>query len=310
MRSQKLILTPEMIDTPDPAALGGKGANLARMTSWGLPVPPWFVIPVGTFQRHFPEALANAEADAIRDHFAAASIDSDTGQALHSILKQNDWESAYFAVRSSAADEDGSESSFAGQLDSFLWVPAEEIAAAVVRVWASAFSERVMVYRREKGIGTGGIRVAVVVQRMLTPETSGVAFGIEPVTGNRRSVVISAVYGLGEGLVSGRFDGDTYTAAVHPETLETSVKSEVVAKPEAVVFDSQNGTGITTVEVPPEERNRPCLTDAQVLEIAGRVRELGRRCGRPQDVEWAFENKNLYLLQTRPVTALHATPDT
>ncbi|MFP4351100.1 MAG: PEP/pyruvate-binding domain-containing protein, partial [Desulfococcaceae bacterium] len=217
MRSQKLILTPEMITIPDPAALGGKGANLARMTSWGLPVPPWFVIPVGTFQRHFPEALANAEADAIRDHFAAASIDSDTGQALHSILKQNDWESAYFAVRSSAADEDGSESSFAGQLDSFLWVPAGEIAAAVLRVWASAFSERVMVYRREKGIGTGGIRVAVVVQRMLTPETSGVAFGIEPVTGNRRSVVISAVYGLGEGLVSGRFDGDTYTAAVHPE---------------------------------------------------------------------------------------------
>lgn len=310
MRSQKLILTPEMIDTPDPASLGGKGANLARLTGWGLPAPPWFIVPAETFQRHFPDLSPDADADAIRARVASASLDSETDRAIQSLLREKGWEDAYFAVRSSAADEDGSESSFAGQLESFLWVPAQAIAPAVVRVWASAFSDHVMAYRRQKGLGTSGVRVAVVVQRMLAPETSGVAFGIDPVTGNRRAVVVSAVYGLGEGLVSGRFDGDTYTATIDAETLEQTATSDVVAKPEAVVFDEKKGGGITTVEVPPENRNRPCLNTGQVFEIADRIRELGRRCGRPQDVEWAYENGRLYLLQTRPITAIDATPDT
>lgn len=303
-----LILTPDMIDAPDSTVLGGKGANLARMTRWGLPVPPWAFIPADTFLRHVPDGMA--DADAIRAHLADTGMDAATRQALQSTIRTLGWETAHVAVRSSAADEDGRESSFAGQLDTFLWVPAKEIPDAVARVWASAFSERVRVYRREKGIDTGGIRVAVILQRMLTPDTSGVAFGLDPVTGNRRAVVISAVYGLGEGLVSGRFDGDTYTAAIDPETGRESITSTIVAKPETMVFDRETGAGVTTAAVPSEQKNRPCLNDTQVLEIAAMVRELGRRCGGPQDVEWAYENGRLHLLQTRPVTAIHATPDT
>src|SRR5690606_22297805 len=115
-----------------------------------------------------------------------------------------------FAVRSSAADEDGAGYSFAGQFDSFLYVSPEEVADRVTVVWQSGFSERVKAYRREHGIDATPQVPAVVVQRMIDPEVSGVAFGVDPVSGRWDIAVVAAVWGAGTSLVSGEADSDTY----------------------------------------------------------------------------------------------------
>jgi pyruvate,water dikinase len=117
----------------------------------------------------------------------------------------------FFAVRSSALDEDGAEHSFAGQLDSFLYVPLEHIPEKVAAVWRSGFSERVLAYRRERGLTDDPRPPAVLVQRMIDAETAGVAFSADPVSGRRGHAVVSAVFGLGSALVSGEADADMFT---------------------------------------------------------------------------------------------------
>jgi pyruvate,water dikinase len=258
----------------DIGCAGGKGASLARMTAEGLPVPAGFVVPSWALAEAVDgerlRALARAgdytgaQALVVRAEPAGREVDEAYGQLGAERV----------AVRSSACAEDSEDASYAGQQETFLNIEgAGEVRRRIVECWASFFSDRALFYRERKG-SLDDLRMAVVVQQMVAPEKSGVLFTVDPVQRRRDRMVVEAVFGLGEQVVSGEVTPDHYAV-----DRSGSVKRERLA----------NG-GV----LQPEE-----LTKLAELGCA-----LQDRFGCPQDVEWAMADGQLYLLQSRPVTTL------
>lgn len=237
------------------AVVGGKAAALARLVRAGFDVPAFFVV------------AADAGPVPAEIHAALARLAPGGG---------------HVAVRSSAADEDGAGHSFAGQFASFLNVEATDVPARVADVRASAGADRVIAYRRERGLDGPAPTPAAIVQRMLVPEAAGVAFSSDPVSGRRGVQVVAAVPGLGEALVSGEAEGDAYEVARDGAVLVRRLRQDASSR---------------------------VLTDAQVTAIAALARRAADRFGRAQDIEWAIEGGRLWLLQARPITTLTAVPD-
>lgn len=273
--------------------IGGKAENLFRLKTAGLPVPRFAVIPWETLLTLIPESARNAGDREMLLQIEQADIDAGSLAALMAAFG----DTKYFAVRSSAADEDGAVFSFAGQLESYLFVVREELPQRIRDVWRSAFSERVTEYRQHHGI-SGRPGIAVVVQEMVDAEVAGVAFGANPVTGNRQQKVINAVFGLGEGLVSGELNADQFTLNGSLVTAET------VRKTHQLVFDDEQQRGVVLKDVPTGSQEQPALTDAQVHRIGEVLDKLHHAFHAPQDIEFALKHGTLYLLQTRPVTTL------
>ncbi len=302
--------------------IGGKAANLARLESLGLPVPPWYAVATEAFERALAAAglrariqarleAAGSEADLrrvseeIRGWVLGMELPSDLITEIersHAARIPPIPDSAYVAVRSSAAGEDAAGESFAGLHDSFLYIKGRKpLLDAVRRVWASGYNERALAYRRAKGIPLASIAVGVVVQRMVEARVSGVLFTANPNNGDVHEVVVSALWGAGEGLVSAGLDADTFT--VDKETLE--VREEVADKREQLLLDAAAGGGLVRTEVPPELRTRSSLSREQVLDLARMGMAVERHYGRPQDLEFAIdESGKLFLLQARPVTTV------
>jgi pyruvate,water dikinase len=267
------------------ATLGGKAGALARLRPAKLPIPDWFVVPPVTYDPAGVSVALGAEIIATAREIAPAA--------------------AFFAVRSSALDEDGADHSFAGQLDSFLFVPLKGIPEKVAAVWRSGFSERVLAYRRERGLTDDPRPPAVLVQRMIDAETAGVAFSADPVSGRRGHTVVSAVLGLGSALVSGDADADTFTV----DRAGRVINQVVAHKRFAHRADPGAGEGVVSSPVAVELAMTPALTDLQASEVAALARATERHFGAPQDIEWAWANGQLWLLQSRPITSLSALAD-
>lgn len=272
----------------DRYSCGGKADNLFRLQEMGFNVPPFVVVPAEEHDRvagNAPDPL-----EAIKTfQFHGAEI-----SALESELPPAD----RYAVRSSALAEDGDDHSFAGQFATFLNVPLSEIPARIREVWLSVYGQKVAAYKGELK-QDGGFSTAVIVQAMINAEVSGVAFGINPVTGDPSQKVINAVYGLGEGLVSGELDADTYYMSGN-----VMLRSDIVAKPKMLVYDNAAGAGCSYQAVDAGIQSRPTLSPAQCAEIASALEKLQAQTGRPQDIEFAFCDGKFYLLQARPVTTV------
>ena len=211
-----------------------------------------------------------------------------------------------FAVRSSAVEEDSGEHSFAGQLESYLFVSIDDVPRRIADVWRSAFTERVRTYRRERGISEPPSAPGVVVQRMIDAETSGVSFSVDPVTGDRDTAVVGSVYGLGTALVSGECEADTH----HVDRRGHVVRRSVVPKTTAHRFSSHRDEGVEPFEVDPRRAGQPALRNEQIAAVADLARRAELFFGGPQDIEWAIASGRLYLLQSRPITSLGATATT
>jgi phosphohistidine swiveling domain-containing protein len=297
------IFTPQDA-MPSLTEIGGKAYNLARLARRAPVVPLFFVVRAGALMEllgggAFPET--EEELQQVRERAEGAPLADALREALETVGD------GPLAVRSSAAGEDGARSSFAGQFETVLGVApdVDAIWRAVVQVWTSAFQPRAVAYRRERGERAGPM--AVVVQRLVEPEAAGVAFSVDPVTGDGATAVVSAVYGLGEGLVSGALDADTYHVRTAPGGGVT-VDAEVARKLHALRFDPA-ATAVRAEEIAPEMQDRPALTDAEARAIAEHARELAAAFGAEQDVEWALAPgpggpRHLFLLQTRPITTL------
>jgi rifampicin phosphotransferase len=253
----KFILQPPT--NADRGLLGGKAAALAELDE--LPVPPWFVVT--------PAAYHNANG------VISGAVADEIVSALKTLCPRG----ALVAVRSSAVDEDGAQHSFAGQLESFLNVAPANVPATVARVWQSAFSERLRAYRREHGLPSEPNAPAVLVQRMVNADVAGVAFSADPVSGRRSVAVVSAVRGLGEKLVSGEANADTFHVSRDGEIISRQCSAA------------------------------PLLTDLQVQNVAALARAAAKHFGRPQDIEWAIADGQLWLLQSRAITTLASLRD-
>ena len=208
-----------------------------------------------------------------------------------------------FAVRSSAHGEDGVEHSFAGQYDSFLYVEIADLLEKIVYVFESNKSEHLESYLDNRRAERSN-RVTTIVQKMLTPSASGVAFSADPVTGNQGRTIISALWGTGSALVSGEENADTWILEAN------DVVEEIIAeKTHQHVAGAESREGVRRVEITAELVSSPCLSDEQIREVALLAAHCEEHFGCPQDIEWAIEDGKLYLLQSRPITTLATQPE-
>jgi phosphohistidine swiveling domain-containing protein len=287
-------------DALSPQIVGGKAANLARMRDAGVAVPAFVALRADAAARL--ASPAQTEGDASPEAAFRAEVLRAVGDAgLAGRL---------LAVRSSAVGEDAEGASYAGQFRTVLGVRAEGDGAALfdaIRdVWASAESAHAAAYRARGG-ERDAVRMGVVVQEMADASAAGVAFSADPVSGARDVAVVSAVHGLGEGLVSGEMDADAFRISL---AGEPRVVSRTLAAKEAAIRLRPDG-GTETVPLPPHLSAAPAITDGEAIEVARAAAALAERFGAPQDVEWAYvgggEGRRLVLLQSRPITTLPAS---
>jgi len=307
----------------DLALVGGKGANLGELTRAGIPVPPGFVVTADTYfefiRANGLEQRIEAELDGLDVHNSKAL--SERAANIRRLLMEAkipeeaavQIREAYIrlgegavAVRSSATAEDLPEASFAGQQSTFLNVSgADNVVRAVQACWASLFEARAIFYREDGGYRHLDVGLAVPVQRMVQSEKSGVMFTVEPVSSDPTKITIEAVYGLGEGIVSGELSPDLYMV----DKASLSVLS-VAATPQRRMFARSAQTSgahegaNAWVPVAEALAGRRKLTDDEVRELAAIGRQVEEHYGHYQDIEWAYEGGHFYLTQARPVTTM------
>ncbi|MCY3666824.1 MAG: PEP-utilizing enzyme [Gemmatimonadetes bacterium] len=297
-------------DGVDLSRMGGKAAALSSLADTGLKIPAWFAITPAAFEASLSSAqrraLLQAEGqEELQEFFDRVSPALQVLEEVEERFATLGRDTRFVAVRSSGVQEDGVEHSFAGQFESYLSVTRKRLPARITDVWRSGFSERLLAYRREHNLEGLPQAPAVLVQAMVDSETAGVAFSADPVTGRRSVAVVSALYGLGTALVGGDADADTYRVHFDGTILER----DIVAKSLAHRPSSDSAEGFAAQEIAEPAASQPALTDGEAARIAEFARRAERHFGRPQDIEWAMRGKEIFLLQSRPITSLAATPD-
>jgi phosphohistidine swiveling domain-containing protein len=271
---------------------GGKGASLGELTQADFAVPQGFIILSAAFEKFLEETDLNTEietiltsldykdihavenaSEKIKSLILSIEIPKDIADEIQKFFKNLNVE--FVAVRSSATAEDGVEHAWAGQLESYLNTTEENLLENIRKCWTSLFTPRAIFYRFEKKLHAQKISVAVVVQRMIQSEVSGIAFSVHPVTQDKNQLIIEAGFGLGEAIVSGSVTPDSYIVAKDTKTiLERN-------------FD-----------------NKSVLTEEQIIELTNLIVKIENHFGFPCDIEWTFEKGKFYILQSRPITTL------
>ncbi|MBS7611387.1 phosphoenolpyruvate synthase [Candidatus Bathyarchaeota archaeon] len=328
-RAKKLVLWFEELGKEDVPLVGGKCANLGEMINAGIPVPPGFAVSAYAYKLFLEETNIAEEVYSIiketvkdpndpkqyeeasakiRSLIESTSIPSSIEKAIKESYKMlNDRVGAveaFVAVRSSATAEDLPDASFAGQQETFLNVKGDDDLVYYVRkCWSSLFTPRAIFYRTQKGFPHERVLISVAVQKMVNSKAAGVIFTIHPVTGDRSKIVIEGAWGLGEAVVSGAVTPDRFV--VDKATLKVLSK-EIAEKTVEYVRDPKTGKTLH-VEVSPERRHIPCLTDGEIVELAKLAKHIEEHYGKPQDIEFAIDRdipfpENIFIVQSRPET--------
>jgi pyruvate, water dikinase len=307
----------------DRPQVGGKGGSLGELQRAGIAVPPGFVVKTGAFERFVanlerefpvrsriealqPDALDEVRAccSEVRARVEAAALPPDVLAEISAGYTALCGGDAPVAVRSSATTEDAVDASFAGLQDTYLWVTTlADVLERVRSCWASLYSLESVTYRRKKSLPEAGVAMAVVVQKMVNARTAGVMFTRSPLTGDRSVITIEGAWGLGSAVVGGEVTPDRWV--VGKITGEISVR-EISDK--HIQHIPASGGGIESVPVATEERQKACLSDAELQALRQIGRKVERHYGRPQDIEWAVEqgSNEILLLQSRPETVWSA----
>ncbi|MCC6792233.1 MAG: phosphoenolpyruvate synthase [Thermomicrobiales bacterium] len=299
---------------------GGKGANLGEMTRAGLPVPPGYVVSaaayvdfldagdlhrliaarIGALDVNDHDALEAAAAEiqaAIRAAPVPDAIRKEVENAYRELGRRLEIPNVRVAVRSSATMEDTAAASFAGMNRSFLNVRGEtELIDSIRECWASLYSPRVIFYRKELEL-EGEPEIAVVVQQMVDSDTAGVAFTVDPATGDPTTIVIEAAFGLGETVVSGQVEPDHYEV----NKSDLAIKRVRIGHKRFMLTRDDAGRNLR-VDLSPELTDRRVLNDEQIRAVAELVRRDEEYYGSAQDTEWAYQGDRLFIVQSRPVT--------
>ncbi|HEX2140498.1 MAG TPA: PEP/pyruvate-binding domain-containing protein, partial [Woeseiaceae bacterium] len=293
----------------DIASAGGKGANLGELIRNGFPVPEGFVVTTQAYAELLDSTplgaklagLLESGADGarIRAEFATTTVPPKIRAAVAEAYARLG--SKPVAVRSSATAEDLPGAAFAGQQDTYLNVVGEDaVIQAVVDCWASLWTDRAIAYRQRQGIDPQEVAIAVVVQEMVPAETAGVMFSANPITGERSEIVVDASSGLGEAVVSGLVTPDHYV-------LDSAGRLRAYAPGRHEVAIRANDDGGTTASQASADLQQT-LDPARLGELAQLARRAAELFGRPQDMEWSAVGDQVYVLQSRPMTALPPQP--
>jgi len=313
-----LIKNFTQISKADTEIAGGKGASLGEMTQAGISVPEGFVILSNAFDNFLEETDLNVEIDAVLDtvdikEVHTAKNASEKIQAMiiskempgdikTEILKfYKNLDCKFVAVRSSATSEDSASAAWAGQLDSFLNTTNENLLENVKKCWASLFTPRAIFYRFEKRLNKDKISVAVVVQKMIDSEESGIAFSVHPVTQDENQIIIEAGFGLGEAIVSGSITPDSYVV----DKQGFSILDITVNEQTKALYKKDKG-GNEWKELAEKGRNQ-VLTEKEIVELSKLIVKIENHYGFPCDIEWAKEKGKFYIVQSRPITTISGT---
>ena len=310
------VLWLDEVGKDDIGDVGGKGASLGELAGAGLPVPPAFVVTAGTYRSFIEEtgidealfeavdvdpddsaALAEAQARA-EELILDTEMPDDLREEIIETYGNLDDGEAFVAVRSSATAEDLPDASFAGQQETFLNVTEEDLVERVRECWASLFTQRAIYYREQQGFAHDKVDIAVVVQRMVDAETSGVMFTSHPSTGED-DLIVEAAWGLGEAVVAGEVSPDNYVV----DRASGDLDSVTVAEKNTMYVKSETGETVAE-DVPDDKRTARVLDESEIRRLV----ELGERVedhyGEPQDVEWAIFDGEVFMLQSRPITTI------
>ncbi|OPX60040.1 MAG: putative phosphoenolpyruvate synthase [Methanomassiliicoccales archaeon PtaB.Bin215] len=299
---------------------GGKGANLGELVAAGFNVPPGFVLTTAAYD-HFMESskiadrvkdlLTKVDASSesslqeastkIRELFDTVEIPADLKEQIltsHKAMFKGK-KMGLVAVRSSATAEDLPTASFAGQQDTYLNVESpEELLDKVRKCWSSLYTPRAIYYRVTKGFEHSKVKLAVVVQKMINSEISGIMFTVDP-NSEMPHIIIEAGYGLGEALVGGKVTPDTYVV----DKFHDKILNKRIAKQNWKLVRGKDGE-CEKADVPEELRNAQKMTDEQILALGEIGRNIEAHYDRPMDIEWCIEERVMYIVQARPVTTL------
>lgn len=330
--TSKYIVWFDQYHESDHSRVGGKNASLGTMMAAGLPVPPGFAVTTLAFhslrensELYWRVTRALEEID-LTDPIGLRRISAHIRALIEANPLAPDIESAIrdsyaalcdrcgtndvpVAVRSSATAEDLPDASFAGQQDTYLWViGAEAVVEHVQKCWSSIFTDRAIAYRHEMGHDHDLISMSVGVQKMVDPLAAGVAFTLNPMNGDRSQVAIDASWGLGEAVVGGEVTPDNF--------LVDKVIREIVGRivsPKDIEYRVNGSNEVEKIDVEPERRLVPCLTDDEIRAVAAMARRAEKYYGYPQDIEWALDRhlpagENVLLLQARPETVWSRRP--
>ena len=307
-----LIVSFPGTERPTIAGVGGKACSLIRMAEAGLPVPPGVVLTAAFFAPWFDEiqacatwsALADAPPDsratlcnALKEHCPALSLEAAQREALEDVRKilAGRGDDVLFAVRSSSPEEDLVSASFADGYDTRLGVRGHELEQALLHCFASTFDERVFVYKREHGFDVLSPRLAVVVQQQIASEVAGVGFSLNPLTNDYDEAVIDANWGLGESVVAGLASPDHF---VVDKVSGKLIQKKLGAKQVSIWLGRDRGT----VERQGYRSTDLTLSEAQLGELVDVLCRIEQLYGRPTDIEWAYADSQLHVLQARPIT--------
>lgn len=291
--------------------VGGKAMGLFSLKPVGVCIPPWLVITCGFFESIVEETPILREI-----LFQDDSDDVEKGESIRKVIKDLTFKEPFItilhrvwekttragkkriAVRSSAVGEDEIKHSFAGMMDSFLNIRTEaQFLEGVKNTWASLYTERVITYRKINNLNPWHARMAVIVQEMVEPESASVLFTAHPVSANTGKMVIQSVWGLGNGLVSGERNADTFILNARGK----HIKTEIVDKVDKV--SCQEEGGIIIKKTGKNMRNKPSLTNNKVLRLGRIALVLKKQFQTDVDIEFAVLRNSLYILQCRPITA-------
>ncbi|MBM7609193.1 pyruvate,water dikinase [Lysinibacillus composti] len=316
------VVSFQEMDQTQTLLVGGKGINLGELSKiQGIHVPEGFCVTTVGFQKAleqnetFQTLLDGLALLKVEDQYRIAEISNKIRQVILEVelpselvtavaheLSQFGEEHAY-AVRSSATAEDLPHASFAGQQDTYLNIIGKEaILKHISKCWASLFTDRAVIYRIQNGFDHREVQLAVIVQRMVFPQASGILFTADPITSNRKLLSIDASFGLGEALVSGLVSADCY------KVQEEEIVDKMIATKKLAIYGLKEG-GTETKEIASNLQKNQTLTDEQILQLASIGRQIEAYFGRPQDIEWCLVNDTFYIVQSRPITTLFPIPE-
>lgn len=318
--NQYLAWFDEIPDGELAMAAGGKGASLCRMSRAGLPVPEGFIVrsemfnafmeanglwdyvfeKLGTIDFSSDASLIAVSAE-IRRRIIDCPVPQDMAEDIVKHYAKIGAGREPVAVRSSGTAEDLDDASFAGQQETFLFVIGnDDVVRFIKECWASLYNDRAIFYRREKKFDERSISIAVVVQRMVSAQKAGVMFTSNPITNDYNTVVLEAAWGLGEAIVSGIVTPDNLWI----DKRSGEVTTEYISEKETMVVRLSERGGTKEEPVPEELREAPVLTDAErdrLVELARKIEDFYKK---PEDIEWAIVDGQVYLLQSRPITTM------
>jgi pyruvate,water dikinase len=318
----KFVRTFGEMTKEDIQEAGGKAANLGELTQAGFNVPPGFCVTsdslfhlieqntlqpkidaiVAGFNYEDYGAMETATAE-IRSMITDAEIPRDLQMELTEAIAQLiGSDQSFVAVRSSVAVKGSTISSFPGMMDTYHYIKGEkEIIENIKKCWASLWTSRATFTRHHKNVDHKLGLIAPIVQKMVTPEIAGILFTANPISGNREEMVIEANWGLGESVVSGKSMNDFFLLDKEGPQLK---QKKIAKKTIMVCFDDAKGFGRKECAVKPDKMDAPTLADAQVLELGGMGLKIESHFAFPQDIEWAYQKGELFILQSRNIRTL------